>query len=491
MKHLKELLKGIEIVKTIGDIEWEKSVENLTADSRKVAPGGVFIAVKGAVEDGSLYIEQAIKAGAKYIVTENINAAAHSPEAVFFIVKNSRRALSQIAINYYDNPSQKLKLVGVTGTNGKTSIATLLYEMFSALGHKCGLLSTIANYIDTEKYPTNNTTPGPIELNELLSRMVQAKCDYCFMEVSSHALSQDRVAGLEYAGGIFTNLTHDHLDYHKTFENYRDCKKKFFDSLTPCAFALANLDDRNGEYMVQNCKAKIKTYAIGRPADYLTKIMEHSVEGMCLNINGIEVWCNFIGAYNAENLTAIYAAAIELGAPQDEVVKVLSSLRSVAGRMECYRGGNHLTAAIDYAHTPDALENVLKTLQSLKPQGDIICVFGCGGDRDKTKRPEMGAIAGRYATKLYVTSDNPRREDPLAIIEDIKKGIPPKAQEVTQYIPDRVEAINRAIAEAKPYSIILIAGKGHEDYQIIGTVKHHLSDKETVLEVFKKIGAKL
>ncbi len=467
-------------------------VKGVFADSRKCKRGSLFIAVNGAKENGGQYIRDAVEKGAQYIVCENIPENEIEPLrngerdiVVYIIVKDSREALYKIATNYYQNPSEKIKLVGVTGTNGKTSVATLLYQTFTQLGHKCGLISTIANYIGDKKFTTNNTTPGSIELNELLNNMVNEGCKYCFMEVSSHSIDQERIAGLKYEGGIFTNLTHDHLDYHKTFENYRNCKKRFFDLLKKEAFALTNIDDKNGHYMVQNTSAQVYTYSCRDIADYKTRIVEQSIDGMQLNINGTYLNCNFIGEYNAENLTAIYGAAMLLGAPHDEVVKIMSSLHSVSGRLEYCRGKDNIVAAVDYAHTPDALENVLKTLKSLKPQGGLICVFGCGGDRDKTKRPEMGKIAGKYGDKIYVTSDNPRTENPLVIIDDIKSGMTQEIREKTIIIPDRKEAIIEAIKEAQPNAIVLIAGKGHEDYQIIGTTKYHLDDKEVVKTAFE------
>lgn len=499
------LLKGIKVIREFRGTEELRqdtaalavannyNVSSVTADSRKSKLGCMFIAVNGAVADGHRYIGRAIDAGAQYIVCENIPEDELTlvkqnkrDEIIYIIVDNGRIAEAMIAANYYDNPSSSLHLVGVTGTNGKTSIATLLYNMFTALGYKCGLISTIANYIGETKFPTINTTPGPIDLNELINRMVAKGCEYCFMEVSSHAIDQERIAGLNYCGGIFTNITHDHLDYHKTFENYLNCKKKFFDNLSAKAFALTNIDDKNGMYMVQNTKAEIHTYSCGNAADFRARVMEQNITGMQLEINGTDVWCNFIGVYNAENLTAVYAAAILLGAPHDEVIKIMSTLHSVAGRLEYFKGSNNVIAAVDYAHTPDALENVLKTLKTLKPKGELICVFGCGGDRDKTKRPEMGAIAGKYATRIYVTSDNPRTENPLAIMEDIKNGMNQEARDKAQFIPDRIEAIRNAIFSAKPDSVILVAGKGHEDYQIIGTVKHHMDDRETVQNAFKE-----
>ncbi len=500
---LVELLKGLMIIRefqgreilsadtALYSVVNNYEVKDITTDSRTCSRGSMFIAVRGAVEDGSKFIAGAIERGAQFIVCENIPEEEIGPMksgarelVTYIIIKNSREAVAKIASNRYSNPSREIKLIGVTGTNGKTSIATLLYRMFTQLGCKSGLLSTIANYVGQEKYPTVNTTPGPIELNRLLDKMVAEGCKYCFMEVSSHAIDQDRIAELKFTGGIFTNLTHDHLDYHKTFENYRNCKKRFFDMLDSEAFALTNIDDRNGAYMVQNTKAQVYTYSCSNMADFKTRIMEETLAGMMLNINGTDVWCNFIGQYNAANLTAVYGAAMTLGAPHDEVIRILSNLKSVDGRLQYFTGRDNIIAAVDYAHTPDALENVLKTLRDLKPKGDLICVFGCGGDRDRTKRPEMGAIAAKYATKVYVTSDNPRTEDPIAIIEDIKAGIDYGAREKTSFVPDRSEAIKEAVIKAVPDSVVLIAGKGHEDYQIIGTVKHHLDDKEIVQEAF-------
>lgn len=502
--RLGQLLKGIRIVREFQGREElspdtamfslvnSNDVKSITADSRKCTRGSLFIAVRGAVADGGKYIRDAIERGAQYIVCENIPEEEEAPIrrgdrdiVVYIVVKSSREAEAMIAVNNFCNPSHQLKLIGVTGTNGKTSIATLLYNTFTALGYKCGLISTIANYICEQKLPTINTTPGPLELNKLLDQMVAKGCQYCFMEVSSHAIDQERIMGVKFAGGIFTNLTHDHLDYHKTFENYRNCKKIFFDSLDKEAFALTNIDDRNGEFMVQNCKAQVHTYSTRNVADFKTRIIEQSIDGMQLNINGTEVWCNFIGEYNAENLTAIYGAAILLGAPHDEVVKIMSSLHSVSGRLEYFRGEDNIIAAVDYAHTPDALENVLKTLKALKPKGGLTVVFGCGGDRDRTKRPVMGSIAGNYADKIYVTSDNPRTEDPMAIIENIKAGMDAESVLKAKFIPDRIQAIQNAVMGAKPDSIILVAGKGHEDYQIIGTEKRHMDDKETIKEAFR------
>ena len=461
-------------------------VQQVYCDSRQCTPGSLFIAVRGAEADGHSFIGKAIENGAKYIVCEEIPAGNIGQEGVeFILVKESRKAAARIAANFHGNPSQKLKVVAVTGTNGKTSIATLLYNLFTRLGYSCGLLSTIANYVGDKRYEAINTTPGPMELNNLLAQMCNQGCEFCFMEASSHAIDQQRIEGIEFAGAIFTNLTHDHLDYHKTFANYLSCKKKLFDMLPATAFALTNIDDRNGEVMVQNTRAQIKRYSCRNWADFKVKILEKTIEGMLLNINGKEVWCRFIGVHNAANLTAVFGAAILLGGKEDEIITAMSALTSVAGRLEYFKGEDEIIAAVDYAHTPDALENVLKTLKDLEPSGDLICVFGCGGNRDKTKRPEMGAIAAKYSNRVIVTSDNPRFEDPNEIIADIKAGMDVKGRAKSLFIPCRTEAIHTAILTAKPGSIVLVAGKGHEDYQIINGVKHHLDDKEIIKEAFQ------
>lgn len=487
--ELIKLLQGVETAdsRTLQRYK-EREIAAIYADSRKCTPASMFIAVRGAETDGHAYIDKAIENGARYIVCEEIpvqDALTPKEDTIYILIKESRKAIAQIASNFYGNPSAELKLVGVTGTNGKTSIATLLYNLFTKLGYNCGLLSTIANFVGEKRYETINTTPGPIEMNALLAQMVNQGCEYCFMEVSSHAVDQERTNALTFAGGIFTNLTHDHLDYHKTFANYLNCKKRFFDNLPKEAFALTNIDDKNGAIMVQNTKARIFTYSCRNHADYKVKIIEKTIEGMLLNINGKEVWCRFIGVHNAANLTAVYAAAMLLGGEEDEIIRIMSELNSVAGRLEYFKGEDEIIAAVDYAHTPDALENVLKTLKDLQPAGDLVCVFGCGGNRDKTKRPEMGELAGKYASRVIVTSDNPRFEDPNEIINDIKAGMDIKARAKSLFIPDRVEAIKTAILTAKPGSIILIAGKGHEDYQIINGVKHHMDDKELIKEAFE------
>ncbi len=476
---IKDILKDVELVGTAPQGE----VSQVCCDSRKCTEGSLFVAVRGAEADGHSFIGKAIENGAKYIVCEEI-PQENAQQAEFITVKESRKSVAHIAANFYDNPSRKLKVVAVTGTNGKTSIATLLYNLFTDLGYSCGLLSTIANYVGAKRYEAVNTTPGPMELNALLAQMSDEGCEYCFMEASSHAIHQQRTEGIEFTGAIFTNLTHDHLDYHKTFANYLACKKHLFDTLPKSAFALTNIDDRNGEVMLQNTQAQKYIYSCRNWADFKVKILEKTIEGMLLNINGKEVWCRFIGMHNAANLTAVYGAAILLGGKEEEVITAMSRLTSVAGRLEYFKGEDEIIAAVDYAHTPDALENVLKTLKELEPCGDLVCVFGCGGNRDKTKRPEMGAIATKYSGRVVVTSDNPRFEDPNEIIADIKGGMDIKGKAKSLFIPDRSEAIRTAILTAKPGSIILVAGKGHEDYQIINGVKHHLDDKEIIKEAF-------
>ena len=458
----------------------------ITADSRKVIPGTLFVAVKGYASDGHDYIADAIAKGATGIVCETLPEGLEG-KAQFEVVENSRRALAILADEYYGHPSRKLKLVGITGTNGKTTTVTLLYNLFRSMGHKCGLLSTIANYVGDERYETENTTVDPITLNELLSRMVEEGCEYCFMEVSSIGVEQDRVTGLQFAMGIFSNLTHDHLDYHKTFAEYLRCKKLFFDNLPKDAIALVNVDDSHGSVMVQNTRARVVTYSVKGLADHTARIIEQSFEGMQLKIDGTETWCKLIGAHNAYNLLAIYSAAVCLGADRTDTLVALSALESAPGRLENLRGPKGLSVVVDYAHTPDALENVLTTLRSIAPERQLICVFGCGGDRDKTKRPEMAQIAERLADRLVITSDNPRTEDPDAIIEDIKAGLSPKGMAKSLVITNRREAIRTAILTAPESATILLAGKGHETYQIIGHEKTHFDEKEIVEETFKLI----
>jgi UDP-N-acetylmuramoyl-L-alanyl-D-glutamate--2,6-diaminopimelate ligase len=463
-----------------------KNFTLITADSRKVIPGALFVAVKGYASDGHDYILSAIEKGATGIICEHIPEGCHS-DVQFEVVENSRKAMALAADEFFDHPSRKLKLVGITGTNGKTTTVTLLYNLFRGLGYKCGLLSTIANYVGDERLETENTTVDPITLNSLLARMVEQGCQYCFMEVSSIGVEQDRVTGLQFAMGIFSNLTHDHLDYHKTFAEYLRCKKLFFDNLPKDAIALINTDDKNGEVMVQNTKAQVVTYSVRGMGDHTARVIEQSFEGMQLKIDGVETWCRLIGAHNAYNLLAIYSAAVCLGADRTETLVVLSKLESAPGRLENHRGPRDLAVVIDYAHTPDALENVLTTLRAIAQERQLICLFGCGGDRDKTKRPEMAQIAEKLADRLVITSDNPRTEDPEAIIADIKAGLSPESMAKSLFITNRREAIRTAILTAPEGATILLAGKGHEDYQIIGHEKIHFDEKEIVEETFKMI----
>jgi UDP-N-acetylmuramoyl-L-alanyl-D-glutamate--2,6-diaminopimelate ligase len=484
--RLNKVLQGIDVVATRGDLERE--IEELTFDSRTCRPGSLFIAVPGTEADGHRFIGKAVEAGATAIIYQNDTPGLEAMEGVTLVkVADSRRALALAADNWFDHPSGKLHLVGITGTNGKTTTVTLLYNLFTDLGWSCGLISTIANYIDGERLETSHTTPDPIELNSLLARMVDKGCSYCFMEVSSHSVDQERIAGLEFKVAIFSNLTHDHLDYHKTFAAYRDCKKRFFDNLPKSAYALVNVDDRNGEVMVQNTVAQVRTYACKRMADFRCKIVEESLEGMLVSIDGTQVWTRFIGAHNAYNLLAVYATAVLLGAKPEEVLVKMSALGPVAGRLDFLRGGNDLTAVVDYSHTPDALENALRTLRETARDRMLVCVFGCGGNRDRTKRPEMGAIAAKYADRVVVTSDNPRHEDPDEIIREIRAGMDTAARAKSLFLTDRREAIRTALMTAPQGAVILVAGKGHEDYQIIGDVKTHFDDKEVIAETFEEM----
>ena len=483
---LNKLLQGIDLVAVTGDTGCE--IDNLTFDSRTCRPGSLFIAVPGTAVDGHAFIGKAVEAGATAVLYQNDTPGLEAFTGVTFVkVADSRRSLALAADNWYDHPSGKLNLVGITGTNGKTTTVTLLYNLFTNLGWSCGLISTIANYIDGERLETSHTTPDPIELNSLLARMVEKGCNYCFMEVSSHSVDQKRIAGLEFKVAIFSNLTHDHLDYHKTFAAYRDCKKRFFDQLPASAFALTNVDDRNGEVMVQNTRAQIRTYACKRMADFRCKIIEESLEGMLVSIDGTQVWTRFIGAHNAYNLLAVYATAVLLGAKPEEVLVQMSALGPVAGRLDFLRGGNDLTAVVDYSHTPDALENALRTLRETACDRTLICVFGCGGNRDRTKRPEMGVIAAKYADRVVVTSDNPRHEDPDEIIREIRAGMDTAARAKSLFLTDRREAIRTALMTAPQGAVILVAGKGHEDYQIIGDTKYHFDDKEVIAETFEEM----
>ena len=481
--RLDYILKGIETGQTDGELQTE--ITDITSDSRQCRPGSLFIAVPGFDSDGHDFIGQAAEAGAVAVVYQR-------PEALEVIrekgmtairVEDSRTAAADIAGNFFGHPSRDLILTGVTGTNGKTTIATLLYRLFTSLGYCCGLLSTIANYVCGERFETTNTTQDPITLNRLLRLMCDRGCQYCFMEVSSHALHQGRVRGLRYNGAIFTNITHDHLDYHRTFAEYIRCKKLLFDTLERDAFALINSDDRNASVMVQNTAASVYRYSEGSMAEFKVRIVERSLEGYLLSLNGTEVLSRLIGYFNAHIICAVYAAAMLLGADREETLRQISAMGPVAGRMEYIKGRRDITAVVDYAHTPDALENVLKTLLELRGKSCLIAVFGCGGNRDRTKRPEMAAIGARYADRLIITSDNPRFEDPEAIIEDMKEGLDQEGLAKSLFITDRREAIRTAVMTAPDGAIILVAGKGHEDYQIVNGLKSHFDDKEIIKEV--------
>ena len=484
---LSELLKYVKPIAIVGNAEVD--ITGVNIDSRKIEKGHLFVAIKGTQTDGHRFIPKALELGAVAVLCEDLpeGFSAESAENITYVqVASTEAAVGPVATVFYGEPSQHLKLVGVTGTNGKTTIATLLYNMFRKFGHKCGLLSTVCNYIEGEAIPADHTTPDPIELNKLLHQMVEAGCEYAFMECSSHAIAQQRIGGLKFAGGLFTNLTRDHLDYHKTFENYRDAKKAFFDGLSKDAFAITNADDKNGSVMVQNCKAQVKTYSVQRMADFRARIIECHFEGMYLDINGQEVGVQFIGKFNVSNLLAVYGAAIMLGKKPEDILVVLSTLKSVAGRLEPICSEEGVTAIVDYAHTPDALENVLNAIHEVMEgkQGKIITVCGAGGNRDKGKRPLMAQEAVKQSDRVIITSDNPRFEEPQDIINDMLAGLDQKQMKKVVSIVDRKEAIRTASMMAEKGDVILIAGKGHEDYQEIKGVKHHFDDREVVREIF-------
>lgn len=478
---LKDLLRGIRVMETIGSEETE--ISGVAIDSRKVTKGGLFVAMKGTQVDGHKFIPKAIELGAAAILCENLPDNLEEGVA-YVVVPDTEDIVGEVATRFYGNPSEKLKLVGVTGTNGKTTIATLLYNMFRKFGHKCGLLSTVCNYIEEEAIPADHTTPDPIELNELLARMVEVGCEYAFMECSSHAIAQKRIGGLKFAGGIFTNLTRDHLDYHKTFENYRNAKKAFFDGLPKSAFAITNADDKNGLVMTQNTKAVVKTYSTRSAADFKARILECHFEGMYLEIDNREVGVQFIGKFNVSNLLAVYGAAVMLGKHPEDILLVMSTLHSVSGRLEPIRSPEGYTAVVDYAHTPDALENVLNAIHEvLNGKGQVITVCGAGGNRDKGKRPLMAQEAVKQSDKVIFTSDNPRFEEPQDIIDDMLAGLNDHQKRKVLTIVDRKEAIRTACMLAGKGDVVLIAGKGHEDYQEVKGVKHHFDDKEVVKEI--------
>ena len=482
-KTLHDILPAELNAEVVGSTQ--QPITTLTFDSRQVAPGSCFFAIRGTQVDGHKFIAQAIAQGASVVVCEEL--PADKPENVSFVrVSDSSLALGLMASAYYDHPSRKLKLVGITGTNGKTTTATLLYRIVRMLGHKAGLISTVVNLIESKEIAAHHTTPDPIEFNQLLSQMCEAGCDYCFMEVSSHAIVQHRVAGAEFAGAVFTNITHDHLDYHGTFAEYIKAKRALFDGLSASTFAITNADDRNGMVMVQNSKAQISTYGLRSMADVRVKIEENHFDGMLLKLDGVELWTRLVGRFNAYNVAAIYSTLRCLGFEQQQIMPPLSAVTAVAGRFEYMKSANGVVAVVDYAHTPDALQNVLSTIGDIMDgKGRLITVVGCGGNRDRTKRPEMARIAAQMSGQLILTSDNPRFEDPQAIIDEMRQGLDADAMRHTLSIADRREAIRTACTLAQAGDVILVAGKGHEDYQEIQGQRHHFDDREVVGEAFE------
>ena len=479
---LNQLIKDCQPAQTVG--EEGREVKSVQIDSRKVQPGDLFVALRGTQVDGHEYIEKAIGQGATAVACESLPQHV-SEDVTYLVYPDTELAVGPLATACAGNPSQRMKLVGVTGTNGKTTIATVLYNMFRRMGYKCGLCSTVCNYIDGRPIPTECTTPDAVTLNNLLGQMADEGCEYAFMEVSSHSVAQHRIGGLTFAGGIFTNLTRDHLDYHKTFENYRDAKKAFFDALPREAFAVTNADDRNGMVMVQNTRAQVKTYSARGAADFRGRILEESFEGMNLEMDGREVFVQFVGRFNVCNLLAVYAAAVLLDVEPDEALVQLSAMKPVNGRFESIRSPKGVTAIVDYAHTPDALVNVLQTINDvLQHRGECWTVCGAGGNRDRGKRPIMAKVAVENSDRVIITSDNPRFEDPQAIIDDMLAGLSEEQRQSVLSIVDRREAIRTACMLAKPGDVILVAGKGHEDYQIVQGVKHHFDDHEVVREAF-------
>ena len=485
MKILKDILYkvAIEAVKGSTDI----AINSIDFDSRKISLNDVFVAIRGSVSDGHIFIEKAVNQGAIAIICEDF------PEKIingvtYIQVKNTNEALAYLANNFYENPSSKLKLVGITGTNGKTTVASLLYQLFKKAGYKVGLLSTVKILVDENEYKATHTTPDSLTINRYINEMVNEGCEFCFMEVSSHGIHQKRTEGLHFEGGVFTNLSHDHLDYHSSFAEYRDVKKVFFDNLPKTAFALSNIDDKNGNVMFQNTKARKLTYALRSYADYKAQILESQLTGLLLKVNDNEVWVKLIGNFNAYNMLAIYGVAIELGIDKLEALRLLSELESVAGRFQFIISKSKITAIVDYAHTPDALENVLQTIADIRTKNEqLITVVGCGGDRDKTKRPIMAEVASRLSDKAILTSDNPRTEVPETIIHDMEKGVEPQNFKKTVSIVDRKQAIKSACMMANENDIILIAGKGHENYQEINGVRHDFDDLKIVTELLTQL----
>ena len=480
---LKELLRGVTYSEKRGSADIE--IAGLTYDSRTVSEGYCFFAVAGTVVDGHNFIAKAVESGAKAVICQHIPDDVAECDCTFVVVEDTNTAMGTIASNFYGNPSHELKVVGVTGTNGKTTIATLLYDLVQSMGYKAGLISTVVYKVGAREIVSTHTTPDAIRLNAMMREMVDEGCEYCFMECSSHAIVQQRIGGLRFVGGLFTNITHEHLDYHKTFAEYIRAKKSFFDALPKEAFALVNADDRNGEVMLQNTKASRYTLSLQRMADFRAKVVEMMVEGMELRIDNKEVWVQFLGRFNAYNLLTVYGAAVLLGFEKEEVLAHLSMLRPVSGRFETVLANDGTTAVVDFAHTPDALENIINTIDELRQSGQrLIVVCGCGGDRDKTKRPVMGGMAAKRADVAIFTSDNPRTEDPEQILREMEEGV--ESGDKYLKIADRHEAIKTAVMLAEPRDIILLAGKGHEDYQIVGTEKLPFNDKEVVKEFFEK-----
>lgn len=478
-----ELVNRIPVLEIHGDNSRE--ITELVIDSRKVTEDSLYVAMRGTVVDGHSFITSAIEKGAAAVVCEELPQTL-AENVTYILVKDSSKALGYLASNYYGNPSQKLKLIGVTGTNGKTSVSTLLFDVFKNLGYPAALLSTVEIRIGEEIIPATHTTPDVITINRILAEAVEKGCEFAFMEVSSHGIAQNRIEGLHFKIAGFTNLTHDHLDYHKTFEEYLKTKKRFFDELEDTAIAITNVDDKNGNVMLQNTKAKKKSYALKTMADYHGKLLEVDFNGMLLNFNGKEFWTTLTGKFNVYNLLLVFGIAAELGFEQDEILQAISKLKRVSGRFETFKSDGGIFFIVDYAHTPDALENILDSINDIRTKNErLITVFGCGGDRDHSKRPEMGNIATKKSTLAIITSDNPRTEDPTQIIKEIEAGVEPQNFSKYTSIPDRKEAIKMAIKFAEPKDIVLVAGKGHETYQEINGVKHHFDDKEVINELWK------
>lgn len=484
--NLEKLLANIPVLKTKGSLD--KEISMLAFDSRKAVENSLYVAIKGVLADGHSFINSAIEKGANVIVCETLPEISQN-DVTYILVENSSKALGHLASNFYDNPSQKLNLVGVTGTNGKTTVTTLLFDIFKNLGYSSALISTVEYRIADEVIPSTHTTPDVIRLNEMLAKAVEEGCEYAFMEVSSHGIVQDRIEGLHFKVAGFTNITRDHLDYHKTFDNYLAAKKRFFDELEASAVAITNADDKNGNVMLQNTKASRKSFAMKTMSDFHGKLLEVDFNGMLLNFNGKEFWTTLTGKFNVYNLLLAYGIAMELGMKENEILQAISKLHRVNGRFETLKSDSGIFFVVDYAHTPDALENILDSINEIRTKNErLICVFGCGGDRDHGKRPQMGKIASQKATVAIITSDNPRTEDPTAIIKEIETGVEPQNFNKYISIPDRKEAIKMAIKFAEPKDIVLVAGKGHETYQEINGVKHHFDDKEVIRELLNLMG---